>query len=104
MTNVLNTLVPISRFNKGEASKIFEELKETGYKVVVKNNSPACVLLTPEVYEELMEAKEDEELLAIALERLENEDENTKYYSMEEVMEMAGITQEELEGIEVDID
>ena len=47
----IKSLVPISRFNKGEANKIFEEVRESGFKIVLKNNSPACVLLTPETYE-----------------------------------------------------
>jgi predicted mannosyl-3-phosphoglycerate phosphatase (HAD superfamily) len=40
VSGVLNSLVPISRFNKGEANKIFEEVRETGFKIVLKNNSP----------------------------------------------------------------
>ena len=51
--NLLDTFVPISRFNRGEANKIFDEVKETGYKVVVKNNIPICVLLSPERYREI---------------------------------------------------
>lgn len=52
--NVLNMLVPISRFNKGEANKIFEEVKEEGVKIVLKNNQPIGVILTPEMYESLL--------------------------------------------------
>lgn len=48
--NVLNAIVPISRFNKGEAGKIFDEVKSGGFKIVVKNNVPTCVLITPEKY------------------------------------------------------
>ena len=55
VSGVLNSIVPISRFNKGEAHKIFDEVKQNGYGIVVKNNSPTCVLITPEIYEEMME-------------------------------------------------
>ena len=55
VSGVLNSFVPISRFNKGEAHKIFDEVKQNGYGIVVKNNSPTCVLITPEIYEEMME-------------------------------------------------
>lgn len=55
VSGVLNSFVPISRFNKGEAHKIFDEVKENGYGIVVKNNSPTCVLITPEIYEEMMD-------------------------------------------------
>ncbi len=58
MSGMLNSFVPISRFNKGEAHKIFDEVKQNGFGVVVKNNSPTCVLITPEIYEEMMEIVE----------------------------------------------
>lgn len=53
--NVLNMLVPISRFNKGEANKIFDEVKRDGVKVVIKNNQPIGVIMAPEMYESLLE-------------------------------------------------
>lgn len=68
--SLMNSLVSISRFNKGEANKIFEELKETGYKIVLKNNTPTCVLLTPELYEEMVETIEDYRLQIEAEKRL----------------------------------
>ena len=58
--DVLNMLIPISRFNKGEANKIFEEVKESGVKIVLKNNQPIGVIMTPEMYEELMNKKAEE--------------------------------------------
>ena len=51
-------IIPISRFNKGEASKIFSEVQNSGSKVVFKNNRPVCVLLAPEKYAKLLEAIE----------------------------------------------
>jgi PHD/YefM family antitoxin component YafN of YafNO toxin-antitoxin module len=71
ISDVVNSLVPISRFNKGEANKIFEEVKETGFKIVLKNNSPVCVLLTPEAYEELLETVENYRLFIEAEKRME---------------------------------
>jgi antitoxin StbD len=70
--SILNSIVPISRFNKGEASKIFEEVRETGFKIVFKNNTPACVLLTPENYEEMLNMIEDYKLLLEAEKRMAN--------------------------------
>jgi len=61
--SMLNAIVPISRFNKGEASKIFDEVNLTGAKIVVKNNKPACVLITPEKYEDMMEAIENYKMI-----------------------------------------
>ncbi len=51
---MLNAFVPISRFNKGEAGKIIEEVKRDGIKVIVKNNAPECVMLSVEAYEKLV--------------------------------------------------
>ena len=40
--NILNDLVPISRFNKGEANKIFDEVRLSGFKIVVKKGNTQC--------------------------------------------------------------
>ncbi|MFL0194412.1 type II toxin-antitoxin system prevent-host-death family antitoxin [Clostridium sp. WILCCON 0269] len=98
MRDMLNCIVPISRFNKGEASKIFEEVNKTGYKIVVKNNKPACVLITPKQYQEMVETIEDYELMIETKKRLKNES-NMKC-SIEEVMKQHEITQEELDNIQ----
>ena len=54
-SKMLKSFVPISRFNKGEAGKIIEEVKRDGIKVVVKNNAPECVMITVEDYDRLVE-------------------------------------------------
>ena len=68
--NIMNSMVPISRFNKGEASKIFDEVESSGTKIVVKNNQPACVLLSPAQYESLMEMLSDSLLYTEAEKRM----------------------------------
>jgi PHD/YefM family antitoxin component YafN of YafNO toxin-antitoxin module len=98
ISNALDALVPISRFNKGEASKIFEEVRATGCKIVVKNNVPACVLLTPERYKELMEEIEDQYFLALAEERLKNDSGVT--YTFEEVLAESGLTLADIDAME----
>lgn len=52
---VIRDTVPITHFNRGLAGKIFEEVRQSGAKVVIKNNSPECVLLSPEVYLSIMD-------------------------------------------------
>lgn len=96
--NILDALVPISRFNKGEANKIFDEVRLTGCKIVVKNNAPACVLLTPERYQEMMDMIDDRYLQAIAEERLKNDNGITR--SFEEVLAKDGLTLADIEAIE----
>ena len=57
MLNSLETiknLVSVTRFSRGEARQIFEEVKDSGMKVVVKNGAPICVMLSIPEYEKLV--------------------------------------------------
>ena len=101
--NIMNSMVPISRFNKGEASKIFDEVESSGTKIVVKNNQPACVLLSPAQYESLMEMLSDSILYTEAEQRMAAND-DSKNLSRESVMKELGITQEELDDVDVEIE
>ncbi len=101
--SVMKSIVPITRFNKGEASRIFEEVQSCGTKVVMKNNRPACVLMSPEKYESLMEMLSDYILQEEAERRLASE-ESVETLSQDDVMQSLGITQDELDGIDVEIE
>ncbi len=103
ISDVVNSLVPISRFNKGEASKIFDEVKETGFKIVLKNNLPACVLLTPEAYKNIMETLEDYRLLVEAEKRMEKA-KPEDFISASEAMQKLGIKEADIEGADVEIE
>ena len=98
LSNALDAVVPITRFNRGEASKIFDEVKESGCKVVVKNNIPACVMLTPEKFQEMVDMIEDQALLAIAEARLKYSSENT--ISFEDILAKDGLTLADLDAME----
>ncbi|MCQ2249241.1 MAG: type II toxin-antitoxin system Phd/YefM family antitoxin [Treponema sp.] len=60
--NALNTLklidaiIPITRFNKGEAGKIIDEVQKNGPRIIVKNNVPECVMISIEDYNALTES------------------------------------------------
>ena len=96
--NLLDALIPISRFNKGEANKIFDEVRVSGLKIVVKNNAPACVLLTPERYQEIMDLLDDQYLSAVAEERIKND--NYVTHSFEEILAMDCLTIADIEAAE----
>ena len=96
LSDALDALVPITRFNRGEANKIFDEVRESGCKVVVKNNVPACVLLTPSRYQAMVDLIEDQRLLAIAEERLRND--TGEYTSFEDILAKDGLTLEDLDN------
>ena len=98
---LMSRIVPITRFNKGEANKIFEEVKTDGTKVVLKNNDPVCVLMTPEEYETMLDQLMDYEMASEAERRLAA---GGPTYSEADVMTELGITEADLEGIEVEIE
>lgn len=82
----LNHTVPISDFNRGKAGKIFSDVKASGLTVVMKNNAPECVLLSPDDYNYLIERLEDAELLAIASERTKNIDwDSIESFSLDDI-------------------
>ena len=102
--SAIQNTVPITQFNRGLAGKIFEEVKATGAKVVMKNNTAECVLLSPDEYVRLMDEVNDARLLAIASERIANYDPST-LIPEEKVWKRLGITQEDLDSIgEVEIE
>ena len=103
MSAITNT-VPITQFNRGLAGKIFEDVKQCGAKVVMKNNTAECVLLSPDEYIRLMDELNDARLAALAAERMSHfNPENT--VSEAEMNRRLGITEDDLAGFdEVDIE
>ena len=95
--DVLNRLVPITSFNKGHASKIFERARSAGPLFVLKNNAPEAVIVSPEDYERMSEAEENYALLLEAAERLEA---NAGHpgVPMADVMAEFGITDTDLDA------
>ncbi len=100
---VMSSIVPITRFNRGEANKIFEEVSESGFKVVVKNNKPACVLLSTDMYDEMVEMIADNMLYNEAEARMANNDDKDDM-TQEELMRELGIDESDLDDVEVDIE
>lgn len=103
VTEMMKTMIPITRFNKGEANKIFDEVQTDGTKIVVKNNKPACVLLSPARYESLIEPLSDYMLYTEA-ERRMRDNIDSENLTQEEVMRELGISQGDLDGVHVEID
>lgn len=68
--SAIENTIPISQFNRGLAGKIFDEVKQYGAKVVMKNNAAECVLLSPDEYIHLLDEVNDARLLASATERM----------------------------------
>ncbi len=98
-TEMLNSLIPITQFNKGQASRIFDRLHTERQLIVLKNNSPSAVILSPEEYARLSEIEEDYMLLTEATERLTNSSDRPSL-SFDTVMSNLGISEQELDDAE----
>ena len=102
--DLLQSLVPISQFNKGQAAKIFDRLRSERELIVLKNNQPSAIILSPEEYTRLTEIEEDYFLLLEANKRMED-NENKKTISFDSMMSNLGISEAELsEAGDVDIE
>ena len=97
--NVLHSLIPISQFNKGQASKIFDRLHFEKELIVLKNNQPSAVILAPEEYTRLTEIEEDYFLLLEANKRLENNGTNPTV-PFDTVVKELGINENEIADTE----
>lgn len=98
-TNVAKSLVSISQFNKGQASRIFDRLHSESQLIVLKNNQPTAFILSPNEYDRLSEIEEDYALLLEVYERLEKNGDKPGI-PMADVMARHGITENDLDEIE----
>lgn len=104
ITSAIRDTVSISLFNRGLAGKIFDDVKQSGAKVVMKNNAAECVLMSPDEYVKLMDEVSDARLLTVANARMQNFNKDS-LISGKELYEELGITKEELDSIgEVEIE
>lgn len=92
--DILDSLVPITEFNRDQASKIFDRLHTESQLIVLKNNQPAAIILSPSEFQRLSEIEEDYTLLLEATRRLKEDSSSTS--SREEVMSELNISESEL--------
>lgn len=98
-TETLRSLVSISQFSKGQATQVFDRLKNEPQLVVLKNNVPAAILLSPAEFSRLMEMEENYRLLTLAQERLDGNN-LAKARKESDVMKSLGITQADIDAAE----
>ena len=98
VVSAIRNTVPITQFNRGLAGKIFEDVKTTGAKVVMKNNSAECVLLSPDEYVKIMDELNDLRLASLAVDRMSHFD-NEALIPEEKVWERLGITDDDLDEV-----
>ena len=92
--DILDSLVPITQFNRGQASRIFDRLHTESQLIVLKNNQPAAIILSPSEFQRLSEIEEDYTLLLEATRRLKENSSSTS--SREEVMSELNISEADL--------
>ena len=92
--DILNILVPITQFNRSQASKIFDRLHSESRLIVIKNNQPAAIILSPSEFQRLSEMEEDYTLLLEATRRLKED--SSSMYSREDVMSELDISEADL--------
>lgn len=97
--NILTRLIPITQFNRGQASRIFDRLRYEPELVVLKNNHPSAVILSPDEYTRLAEIEENYLLLLEATKRLAT-NEGKSVIPAADVMKHFGITDADLEEVE----
>ena len=91
--DILDSLIPITQFNRGQASRIFDRLHTESQLIVLKNNQPAAIILSPSEFQRLSEIEEDYTLLLEATRRLKEDSSSTS--SREEVMSELNISESE---------
>lgn len=94
---ISQSLIPVTQFNKGQATKVFAKLKDMPSLIVLKNNIPTAFILSPKEYNRLSEIEENYYLLQEAFSRLSK---NQKTLSEKEVMEELNITQNQIDAAE----
>ncbi|MFA1014835.1 type II toxin-antitoxin system Phd/YefM family antitoxin [Dubosiella newyorkensis] len=104
LSNIINKTVSISIFNRGRAGQVFSDVKKRGSLVVLKNNEPECVLLSPKEYVSLMDELNDMRLELLATQRMHNTDLSATIPA-EDVYKNLGIDLNDLECFdEVELD
>ena len=92
--DILDSLVPITQFNRGQASRIFDRLHSESQLIVLKNNQPAAIILSPSEFQRLSEIEEDYTLLLEATRRLKEDSSSTS--SREKLMSELNISEADL--------
>lgn len=97
LSAAMGCLVSQTEFSKGKASEIFRRVGRQKRIVVMKNNKPSAVILSPEEYARLSEYEEDAKLLVLAEKRLAEGDGKT--ISFESILEKDGLTKADIDAM-----
>jgi prevent-host-death family protein len=95
LVDILNKCISVSELSRGMASKIIQNVsKNKEQYIIMKNNKPEAVILSLEDYTELLDAKEELELLKMANERVSKET-----FGHEETLKRYNISEEKIDNL-----
>lgn len=99
LREIIGRLISVSDLSRGMASKIIQQVgKNKEQYIVVKNNKPEAVILSVDEYTELLEARENLELLQMANERMKNSNQQ-ETLSHDEILQQYKISEERLDKL-----
>ena len=102
--DMMGKFISISDLGRGQASKIVNYVSEEQEQyIVVKNNKPTAVILSVDEYSDLLEAKEDYELLMLATQRMANYNPE-KTVDFNNLLAELGLSDKELDRLEKDVE
>lgn len=97
LRDALDHMISVSELGRGKASKVIQEVESTKDQyIVVKNNKPQAIIISIEEYTELMEAKEELDLLVEAQSRI-NTMNLTEAVTLEKLLEDEEFSLEEID-------
>lgn len=104
LRNALNHMVSVSDLGRGQASKVVNDVEKSKEQyIVVKNNKPQAVIISIDEYMDLMESKEELELVLMAQDRIKSV-ENSQAIDFEDILSEAGLTMSEIDKIKNDVE
>ena len=60
LSKFINQIIPITLFNKGKASQLFSRVQEGKPLIVLKNNCPIAVIISPDEYKIIEEHRKSQ--------------------------------------------
>lgn len=95
LENFLDRMISTTDLSKQLSKTINEVVKTKTSKIIIKNNDPEAVLMYIEEYKDLMEMKENADLLNIVVARMEDYDPNN-LIDKETILKKHNIDKEEI--------
>lgn len=98
----ISHMISVSDLGRGQASRVIQAVEKSKEQfIVVKNNKPQAVLISIEEYMNLMESKEELELLLVANERMKTQKDSIDF---DKLLVEFDLTHHDLDQIESDVD